>query len=200
MRLTVEAPGAGKRLDRYLATHVPNVSRAAVMKYLKEGQARLNGRPARPGFEVKAGDEIDLPGFEERIREIRKGVAEGLPEVPRLRQKLEGILILYEDLQMVVVDFTASWCITCKVNESVVLESERVLSEFDRLGVAKFKADWTLYDDDIRQMLASFGKAGVPMYLVYRPGEPNEPKLLPELLTVDLVLEAIRNAASGVGV
>ena len=104
MRLTVEARGAGKRLDRYLATHVPNVSRAAVMKYLKEGQARLNGRAARPGLEVNAGDEIDLPGFEERIREIRKGVAKGLPEVPRLRKKLEGILVLYEDPHMIVVD------------------------------------------------------------------------------------------------
>ena len=104
MRLTVRPHGAGKRLDRYLAKHVPNVSRAAVMKYLKEGRARLNGKKARPGLEVRAGDEIELPGFEERIREISKGVVEGLPEVPRLRQKLEGILVLYEDPHMVVVD------------------------------------------------------------------------------------------------
>ena len=95
----------------------------------------------------------------------------------------------------VFVDFTADWCITCKVNEAVVLEDSRVESELERLDVATFKADWTRYDDEIRQVLASFGRAGVPMYLVYDPDAPGEPRLLPELLTVDLVVEALRSAA-----
>ncbi len=99
----------------------------------------------------------------------------------------------------VFVDFTADWCITCKVNESVVLDDSRVKQELSRLAVATFKADWTLYDDDIRQVLASFGKAGVPMYLVYGPASPGEPVVLPELLTVDVVLDALRNAAGPSG-
>jgi thiol:disulfide interchange protein/DsbC/DsbD-like thiol-disulfide interchange protein len=99
----------------------------------------------------------------------------------------------------VFVDFTADWCITCKVNESVVFEDERVKSELGRLDVATFKADWTLYDDDIRQILANFGKAGVPMYLLYRPGSPGDPRVLPELLTVDLVIDALREAAGATG-
>lgn len=99
----------------------------------------------------------------------------------------------------VFVDFTADWCITCKVNESVVLRDARVESELERLGVATFKADWTLYDEEIRQVLASFGKAGVPMYLVYAPGSPADPEVLPELLTVDLVVEALRDAAGAAG-
>lgn len=100
----------------------------------------------------------------------------------------------------VFVDFTADWCITCKVNESMVLEDPRVQSELERLEVATFKADWTLYDDEIRQMLARFGKAGVPMYLVYGPAAPSEPELLPELLTVELTIDALRNAAGLDGV
>jgi thiol:disulfide interchange protein DsbD len=100
----------------------------------------------------------------------------------------------------VFVDFTADWCITCKVNESMVLENPRVRSEIERLEVATFKADWTLYDDEIRQMLARFGKAGVPMYLVYGPAAPSEPELLPELLTVELTIDALRNAAGLDGV
>jgi thiol:disulfide interchange protein DsbD len=100
----------------------------------------------------------------------------------------------------VFVDFTADWCITCKVNESMVLEHPRVQSELERLEVATFKADWTLYDDEIRQMLARFGKAGVPMYLVYGPAAPSEPELLPELLTVELTIDALRNAAGLDGV
>ena len=99
----------------------------------------------------------------------------------------------------VFVDFTADWCITCKVNESVVLEDSRVQSELARLRFVTFKADWTLYDDEIRQVLASFGRAGVPMYLVYAPNSPGHPKLLPELLTVDLVIDALRDAAGASG-
>ena len=94
----------------------------------------------------------------------------------------------------VFVDFTADWCITCKVNETVVLENPRVVSEFDRLGVATFKADWTLYDEGIRKVLASYGKAGVPMYLVYDPNAPADPVVLPELLTIDIVVDALRDA------
>jgi thiol:disulfide interchange protein DsbD len=99
----------------------------------------------------------------------------------------------------VFVDFTADWCITCKVNESVVLQDSRVKAELSRLAVATFKADWTLYDDEIRRVLASFGKAGVPMYLVYRPDAPARPAVLPELLTVDIVLEALREAVGASG-
>jgi thiol:disulfide interchange protein DsbD len=100
----------------------------------------------------------------------------------------------------VFVDFTADWCITCKVNESIVLGDARVKQELERLDVATFKADWTLYDENIRQVLASFGKAGVPMYLVYGPHAPAEPALLPELLTVDIVLQALRDAVEPGGV
>jgi thiol:disulfide interchange protein DsbD len=95
----------------------------------------------------------------------------------------------------VLVDFTADWCITCKVNESVVLADRRVKAELARLDVATFKADWTLYDEEIGRVLASFGKAGVPMYLVYGPSAPGDPRVLPELLTVDLVIEALQEAA-----
>jgi thiol:disulfide interchange protein len=97
----------------------------------------------------------------------------------------------------VFVDFTADWCITCKVNERVVLDNPRVVSEFERLGVATFKADWTLYDEEIRSILASYGKAGVPMYLVYGPGAPADPAVLPELLTIDIVVDALQDAVGG---
>ena len=55
-------------------------------------------------------------------------------------------------------------------------------------------------EPEIRQMLARFGKAGVPMYLVYGPAAPSEPELLPELLTVELTIDALRNAAGLDGV
>jgi 23S rRNA pseudouridine1911/1915/1917 synthase len=101
MTLTVDA--GGERLDRYLAQALPGVSRALVMKYLKEGRARVNGRRARPGLFVAAGDVIELPDFEESAERIRGGRAEGVPEVARVRQPME-IPVLHEDEEMIVVN------------------------------------------------------------------------------------------------
>ncbi len=95
----------------------------------------------------------------------------------------------------VFVDFTADWCITCKVNEANVLEHRRVVDAIDKYDVAMFMADWTRRDDHIRAKLAEFGKAGVPMYLLYTPDAPNDPDVLPELLTRDMVIDAFQEAA-----
>jgi thiol:disulfide interchange protein DsbD len=95
----------------------------------------------------------------------------------------------------VFVYFTADWCLTCKVNERMVLSDARVEAELARLDVAIFKADWTRRDETIRTELARFGRAGVPMYLVYSPEAPTRAELLPELLTVDLLVDALREAA-----
>ncbi len=89
----------------------------------------------------------------------------------------------------VFVDFTADWCITCKVNERTVLADERVAAAFTENDVTLFIGDWTRRDEAIRLELARYGKAGVPMYLVVRPGAP--PEVLPELLTASRVIEAV---------
>ena len=89
------------------------------------------------------------------------------------------------------VVFTADWCITCKVNESTVLDREHVRSAFDEGNFALFKADWTRRDEQIRSKLAEFGRAGVPLYLVYRPERPSEPEVLSELLSQREILAAI---------
>lgn len=101
MNLTVE--GGGGRLDRYLVAHLGDVSRATVMKYLKEGRARVNGRRARPGLTVKDGDSIDLPGFDDAVARIRGGRAEGVPDVARVQKALE-VPVIYEDDEMIVVN------------------------------------------------------------------------------------------------
>ncbi len=95
----------------------------------------------------------------------------------------------------VFVYFTADWCITCKVNELLVLQDESVLDALKQLNVATFRGDWTLRDEAIRLELARHGKAGVPVYLVYGPDRPERPTVLPELITVDTVLHALARAA-----
>ncbi len=61
----------------------------------------------------------------------------------------------------------------------------------------RFVGDWTRRDETIRGELARHGRAGVPLYLVYDPERPDEPVLLPELLSVDATLAAVRAAAEG---
>ncbi len=92
----------------------------------------------------------------------------------------------------VFVDFTASWCLSCQVNERVALERPEVEQALAGANVALFKADWTRYDDSITQALASFGRSGVPTYALYAPGEKS-PRLLPEALTPGIVLDAVHN-------
>jgi len=89
------------------------------------------------------------------------------------------------------VYFTADWCLTCKLNERVVLSDERIQQALAERDTAIFKGDWTLRDEAIRAELARFGRAGVPLYLLYDPAKPGKPQILPELLSVDLVLEAL---------
>ncbi len=90
----------------------------------------------------------------------------------------------------VVVVFTADWCLTCKWNERTVLASAPVRASLERGGFTLLVADWTRRDEDIRRELARFGRAGVPLTLVYH-ADADEPQLLPELLTVEAMLAAL---------
>jgi thiol:disulfide interchange protein len=90
----------------------------------------------------------------------------------------------------VFVDFTASWCLSCQVNERVALTKPEVMKAFADSRVALLKADWTQHDDAITDELAKLGRSGVPAYALYVPGEAT-PRLLPEVLTPRIVTEAI---------
>jgi len=90
----------------------------------------------------------------------------------------------------VFVDFTASWCLSCQVNERVVLNQPQVQQAFQVANVALLKADWTRHDEAITQALTALGRSGVPAYAFYLPGESN-PRLLPEVLTPGIVTDAL---------
>ncbi len=116
-----------------------------------------------------------------------------LRALPFDRERIQASL---QEGRPVFVYFTADWCLTCKVTERLVLGDRRVHEELDRLRVATFKADWTRRDERIRTELESLGKAGVPAYVVYAPAAPTTPNVLPELLTPDTLISALRTAAS----
>ncbi len=97
----------------------------------------------------------------------------------------------------VFVNFTAAWCVTCKANEAVALSRPAVKQAFADNGVAYLKADWTARDSVIADALASHGRNGVPLYLYYAPGEAT-PVVLPQLLSEDILLDAIGRHAGAV--
>jgi thiol:disulfide interchange protein DsbD len=82
----------------------------------------------------------------------------------------------------VFVDFSAAWCITCLVNERVALETTGAKKAFEQTGTVKLKGDWTNRDPEITALLKDLGRAGVPLYLYWAPGN-ERPVILPQVLT-----------------
>ena len=96
----------------------------------------------------------------------------------------------------VFVDFTAAWCLTCQVNERMVLGTETVEKAFLDRNVALFKADWTRQDPAITAALEALGRSGVPVYVLYRGTLGAAPYLLPAILTEQIVLDALEEVLS----
>jgi thiol:disulfide interchange protein len=100
----------------------------------------------------------------------------------------------------VFIDFTADWCFTCKVTEQTVFESEEVQEKIKALGVVPVKADWTNRNDEITQLLKKFGRSGVPLYVVFPAGKLDEPIVLPEVITKELLIEALEKSSPSLSV
>ena len=92
--------------------------------------------------------------------------------------------------RIVYVDFTARWCATCQANKKVVFHSNDVLKLFRDKNIATVRGDWTNRDPLISQELAKYSRSAVPFNLVWLPGKA-DPVLLPELLTPNIVIDAV---------
>ena len=94
----------------------------------------------------------------------------------------------------VLLDFTADWCQTCQVNEKTVLSNSAVQAKLKELNVVKMRADWTRQDPDITKLLSKFGRAGVPLYVIFPAGKAQSPIVLPEVITVQMVVDELNKA------
>ena len=97
----------------------------------------------------------------------------------------------------VFIDFTAEWCLTCKVNERTVLADREVMDAFTASGIIPFKADWTNRNPEITKLLKKFGRSGVPLYVVFPAGRSDAPVVLPEVITSSILIDAIKSATAG---
>ena len=86
----------------------------------------------------------------------------------------------------VFLNFTADWCITCKVNERVAIKTKETLKFFEEKNIFYLEADWTNKNELIAKKLASFGRSSIPFYIYY-PDEKSVPIILPEILTESVI-------------
>ncbi|MFZ5717849.1 MAG: protein-disulfide reductase DsbD family protein [Pseudomonadota bacterium] len=102
----------------------------------------------------------------------------------------ERLAALRAEGRPVLVNYTAAWCVSCQVNDRVALSTAGVAEALARNNAAYLKADWTKRDPVIAAELARFGRAGVPLYLVYG-ADGGEPAILPSILTAGVVVKAL---------
>jgi len=108
--------------------------------------------------------------------------------------RAEAERLAEEEGRLVFLDITADWCVTCKVNEKLVLHTPEVVAAFEEHGVVPMKADWTNRDDGIARFLAEHGRYGIPFYLLYRPGR--EPHVFGELISKQGVIDVLADSAA----
>lgn len=92
----------------------------------------------------------------------------------------------------ILIDFTAKWCLICQANH-IVLGSKEVDKKLSEKGVVKMIADWTKHDPVITEALSQFGRNSVPLYVFYGSDQKQEPTILPQVLTSDIVKEHINS-------
>lgn len=165
--LTGLAQAARQRDERPILTTIC----ATVVGVLALGLASVAAGAARDADAAPQGDSGPLAAQPWSAAAVNAATASGRP---------------------VLVNLTADWCVTCKINERAALSSPRVAEAMREANAAYLVGDWTRRDDTITRELQAHGRSGVPLYLLYRPGRA-EPEILPQLLTEGVVVDALKD-------
>jgi thiol:disulfide interchange protein DsbD len=142
------------------------------------------------GYNFFIGDVMKAKELLSSSETARTATSEGgIIWEPFTLDRLESHL---KENRSVFIDFTAEWCLTCKVNEKTVLADKDVLNALKQRNIITMKADWTNRNETITRLLQKFGRSGVPLYVLFPAGKPTEPIVLPEVITPSIVLEAVK--------
>jgi suppressor for copper-sensitivity B len=105
----------------------------------------------------------------------------------------EAKVIELKNTRVILVDVTATWCVTCKFNELHVLNSANIQNYFKQNQIVRFRADFTNPSAVIKDYLNRNKRNGIPFNIVYGPKAPNG-IILPELLSEKVLIEALERA------
>jgi thiol:disulfide interchange protein len=94
----------------------------------------------------------------------------------------------------VMIDFTADWCLTCKTNMKVAVDTHTTLATVQENNVVTFLADWTKPSDEIKRTLNSLGSNSIPVLAIFPAGQPERPIILRDLLGQQKVIDALKQA------
>jgi len=97
---------------------------------------------------------------------------------------------LIQDNRIILLDFTADWCITCQLNKKTTLENKKLQSFFKNENVLLMRGDWTEKDEKILNFIKSYGRLGIPVNIIYGPNN-RKGIILPEILTKQIVINNI---------
>jgi thiol:disulfide interchange protein DsbD len=105
----------------------------------------------------------------------------------------EKLAQLRSEGKAVFINVTADWCITCKVNEQIVLGTREFEEAVTINDVSYIIADWTSYDPEISTLLAQYRRTGIPLYLLFPKNSTEKVRVLPQILTKDSVISALNS-------
>jgi thiol:disulfide interchange protein DsbD len=137
---------------------------------------------------IDAGEPIRWSDVTPEVAETLMGQGVPVHYQPYSPERVEE---LRAEGQAVFVDFTADWCTICKINKIRALHQNEVMKAFAEKGVVTLRADWTGRDPEIAAVLESYGRRGVPVYLLFDDSPGDRAALLPETLTPNVVIEAL---------
>lgn len=122
-------------------------------------------------------------------------IQEGKDGIAWQRWSPEAVAKARAEARPVFVDFTADWCVTCEFNKKTSIEIPSVRAKLKEINAVPLLGDYTKLPPAISAELEKFGRAGVPLVLVYPRDASKPPVALPEILTAGIVLKALNEAA-----
>lgn len=99
----------------------------------------------------------------------------------------------------VMLDFTAAWCVNCKFNTKLAIDTKPTAQMIARLDAVAMLADWTDQDAEIKAKLNELDSDSIPVLAIYPGNNPGEPIVLRDLVSQSAVLEALQQAGPSVG-
>jgi thiol:disulfide interchange protein len=101
---------------------------------------------------------------------------------------------LTSERKTVMIDFTAEWCLNCKLNLRNAIETQKVAQIIEANHVVPLLADLTQESAEIQQMLKSLGSKSIPVLAIFPAGQPNRPIVLRDLITQGQLIKALEQA------